>query len=576
MLESISLILGTLVFVMLTPYFFNYFGKYFLPTIKGFSYFQGYPKKLDLFLSYAYILFPIILFILLSRISLAKKLPNLGLNNITLKMENIANKFIIKIKNFDSKINTWYWKLILFPMICLFKLSPLPFLDRYHFGEYVIATQLWLKGFVPYIDFVPGHGLINIIGGLLHLNDNFLINIIYGQVIISIIFSLIHLIFTSLITNSVLSAILICLALPNSRPSYLLLFVLGLLLIKFEQNKRFIYLSITFLLTTLLMSLEVSIGAGAVISLAGTLLIFTTLELLKLKEYIKINSDIFWKLILFLNFCLIIYFHQFFTSIILTVLNLSKYNLEAFGIPFIHSLKDSIGIFVMKFLFLPIMSYILIKIIFYRERSIILIFGIIYSLSIMAYSMGRIDPFSLSRAGFSSQILLSFLFLHFYFRKPNIFLPILTTILLIVFSSIEFIKPIKHIRYLTNLHFILQDENLIYPEAVSIKKICNQNNLQNFEFLDLTNNNLSYYFCNTAPPLMASAFYNITDEKFFNRKNNLDVSKLKFVLKETSKISFLHDQVKPQDRIPIIMEKIMADSSFKDYCEDDICYKIKK
>jgi hypothetical protein len=449
-------------------------------------------------------------------------------------------------------------------------------MDRYHFGEFVVATQLWIKGLVPYVDFIPGHGLINIIGGLIPTNDNFLINIIWGQVIVTILFALINLIVTSIVLESVLSSVLICLSLPNARPAYLILFVIGLILIKFEQSRQFWYLAMAFLLSTILLTLEVSIGTGAVASVLSVTTIFIFFNINKYNEILKFNKDRFWLIIIIFNCLLIFYYKKFFTAIILTVINLGKNNLEAFGIPFIDSLNDPKIIFLLKFLFLPIMSLILIRFIFFKEKSVILQFGFIYACTIMAYSMGRIDSMILSRPGFTSQILLSLLFVHLTYQRINKSYIFFVSLLMFIFVRIEFVNPIKSLSYLSNIKYQLQNENIAYPEAETIKKICLQNIIKNFEFLDLTNNNMSYYFCNSVPPLMASSFYNISDEKFFTRKSNFEITDLKVILNDSTKYSYLHDQVKPQDRIPNLMSKINSEKSFKTECESDFCFKIKQ
>jgi hypothetical protein len=75
---------------------------------------------------------------------------------------------------------------------------------------------------------------------------------------------------------------------------------------------------------------------------------------------------------------------------------------------------------------------------------------------------------------------------------------------------------------------------------------------------------------------MASSFYNISDEKFFTRKSNFEITDLKVILNDSTKYSYLHDKFKTQDRIPNLMSKINSEKSFKTECESDFCFKIKQ
>ena len=73
------------------------------------------------------------------------------------------------IKRFRSNSGNSDWRELLSPfalfgLIVVFKVGPtvVPYLsgDDYHFGEHLLGWWVYLKGYVPYVDYIPSHGIL--------------------------------------------------------------------------------------------------------------------------------------------------------------------------------------------------------------------------------------------------------------------------------------------------------------------------------------------------------------------------------------------------------------------------------
>lgn len=415
--------------------------------------------------------------------------------------------------------------------------------DDYHFGERLLGWWTFTKGYIPYIDLLPAHGLIDD-----YLNSFFSAIFFNGTAA--------TLIESNRVTIAILGLIAF-LSINNFSKSIFLSFII-LLLIGGRLTSLFLIPFITLWLNqdirknsdkwfgVWLLSIPlVILGAPP----QGLLLVvaFSFLIPIQIWKIITDKQKFSYKFTLF-SFVIISIF-LISTPLAPMLFNAVRYVVEngpinqvAYGIPWNLSWDNSFKsglifeIFRMSWVIISLLCVYIIHKNWknYKDATNIFYTAIIFLsflLLLIPYTMGRIDPGSFSRPGLISILSWTFFFPVLIMESiQKRLLPLLILLFVFIssllgFSTLSFdnirtsIKPIIKTSALTDSTKLgLNNIGLAHVDPVQLKRISTLNSILNSKlksdesYLDLTSRNAHYFYVNRLPLIPITSPYNLPGE----------------------------------------------------------------
>jgi hypothetical protein len=115
----------------------------------------------------------------------------------------------------------------------------------------------------------------------------------------------------------------------------------------------------------------------------------------------------------------------------------------------------------------------------------------------------------------------------------------------------------------------------VYPESILLKDLKRRYDINHQGFLDLTNNNLSYYFVKSSPPLKSIAMYNAVDDSQWIKAAQ-EKEKLKIILLRDENLINFHDNIYVSNRSPAFAKMLISDCHFKLLREKTLLYLVRQ
>jgi len=458
-----------------------------------------------------------------------------------------------------DNLESAFSSLAMFALIVLFTfgmtMAPSISPDDYHFGEYLLGWWAYTKGAVPYVDYIPPHGILGDDVGL------FLSSIFYDGTAASINQSInLALVFLSFFA-------FIAIRFFSKSLGLSLFIVLHLLKLYYPDSLNasvlinwlffsvyfFIYFSpsaikyprrwlVGWILSAPVVVLAVP-GQGLLLIVASSVMAARVAW-----EQINATNKKYWIIIGCLVGILILFvlntpLKSMLLSAILYVIENGSINQLAYGIPLEQTLFGNVGFgsirTIIQMIWIACAVFFLIAI-FSKTKGIKdsassvypLIIAFLFLLFLVPYSMGRIDPGNMSRPGavsFASLIiLLPLTTWHFFINSKNRNLFFLAALCVLAFFPISNIGNISYSRLLSSAspsieiaalqdgkefnlprigYAVVQDDHrdrLLRLNALLMEKLHVDET-----YLDLTSRNAHYFYFNRIPPVEVTAPYNM-------------------------------------------------------------------
>jgi len=399
-------------------------------------------------------------------------------------------------------------------------------IDDYHFGEGLLGYLCYSNGLIPYIDYVPSHGLLP--------DDLRMIvsSIFYDGTISSIsqsglltMFFVVSGIFFAVykITKNVFIAFAICLSCSYMQVCIVTLFSC---LFFYQPEKK---LSYTFIYITLSIITILCIPPQGVLIVASASIFF----LYSLVEgYREFDRRFAVKMTLF---AIIMVGLAVFTPLLQMIIASIQYVLEngtinqlSYGIPWKSTMDFPKDFLRFSWIFVPLIICFLAmdKKRFSLIENRFFVFTFILSMLYIPYSMGRIDP-GMSRTGIVSVLVWTTLFpLTIYMqRRFSAIICIMISISAgLILHSIDIRSAnIKNTISFQNPSPSLMNMNIygfdqigfVHADKMHIERVkkidsfINSNIGKNETFLNLTSRNALYFYLDKVPPVNIPAAYNM-------------------------------------------------------------------
>lgn len=570
-------LLGFIIAALVMWLYFPFYKTNYIQKAQGLSSALDYPKGFDILLSYALIFIPAV-FCFLSPLK----------NKIRFTIPKVKQNFFIFLSHLLERASLLASKtsiqISMCLLACLTRFSNLasPF-DSYHFGEYVIPYfNLTQFGSLPYLGTIPSHGLINYLPALIFGNAPS--SVYAGYAILTFIINLVLCGIVLKKSDNKLLAILIILLFPSTRISYLAGLVLIIVWKDIYRNSRLVDCILASGLIIIFGGFEVSTGIAMAVSY--TILCGFYLYREKLKLDLK-------KVILLFPYVLLLILLAFpisrliIVELLKTIKELASLNLDGFGIPFYLSFTHGKLSYLTKFALLPLSTILLVSLISPKlklESKALNAAMLAFSFLLMGYSMGRIDSTNMSRCGLMSG------FIFFYYLTQNFSsykkTSQLITVLVLTYFAVGRITTIFHTPRKIIKNYQESSKIESYDELETLNKIQSKYQFKSGEYLDLTNNNLNYYFLKMESPLPGTSMYNTVAQSQWDKIQERQ-DQLKFILLKDNHPRF-HDEISLMNRSSKIAESFAKDCYLhlkqdlqlvylvrENYCEDQYQIKIK-
>lgn len=413
--------------------------------------------------------------------------------------------------------------------------------DDYHFGEYLLGGWVYLQGYVPYVDYTPAHGIINNdISGLVNffLYDGTSASFAEAQRFTIYLLSIAAFLSIYYFTGSVLWAFFSVFFL-GARLSWLYFIPFIALWLSRPLIENRIRWSIIWLATAPLVILGVP-PQGLLLVVASSLIPLYFLSHTVINKDWQILKPIAFSAIIIIIFYLITPLGEMTYHAIEYVLTNGPINQSAYGIPWALSFNPS-GVLSeairMSWVLVPFFSILFLFFLYKQKRLqeflvLPLCVVIVFSFLLTPYSMGRIDPGSVSRPGIIGILLIAgimgFAFWYIFNRYSRIWL----FIGLVIFSSLLKFAYVSHQPLISLSVSSIQIGHVVRTQDTDLKNIgtasmdathWNRINKLNTlideklhpkeSYLDLTSRNAQYFYLNRKPIIPVTAPYNIVSRK---------------------------------------------------------------
>jgi hypothetical protein len=462
-------------------------------------------------------------------------------------MYDVAKRSIVSSKN--KKWEEYFSPFAFFGLVIALSLkisqTSIPYIhsDDYHFGEHLLGWWSYLQGFVPYVDYIPAHGLIE--------ND------------LRSIFSYIFYDGTAASTGEATRLVFVLLgffafmSVYYFKGSLLLAFLVTFLLLGVRLSWLFFVPFICFWLNSNLIKqpnkwLSVWIISAPIVILGvppqGVLLVaaFGFLAFKILWDQIKLGDKESWRYIIFALISLLFVFattptFSMLFGAIRYVIENGSINQVSYGVPWSLSWNAEgksgflLEIIRMSWVLMPIFFlYLIYKNLseFKSSRSFVyyLTVFLIFSMLLIPYSMGRIDPGGVSRPGLASIFAWAILFPLAMWGFSNntiakgfvllttVFMSALLGLGVTSFSGLPAIAAQKiYFDYQLKDFAMAGFPNIgrAYMEKNQWDRISRLKNILDLRldadqtYLDLTSRNAHYFYLNRLPAMPVTAPYNL-------------------------------------------------------------------
>lgn len=418
--------------------------------------------------------------------------------------------------------------LIFFSSSALPKVSP----DDYHFGEKLLPFFMISKyHIVPYADYALAHGFIDMIpavGSNLFL-DGTASTLYEGNRILTAIILIIVFLVVYHYMGLFVATLLTLLAIPIGI-WYFIAIVMSLIIINIKIEK----IGVSFFVISWFLVL-LAPGQGIVFILAilplviyrawRAKLLILNIKFVGLSFVILIIAALLMPWVLDMTFSAIKY-----------VLENGPLNFQAYGIPWHKSwntsktLNSSLAIYETirtSWVFLPIIILSFWLLGYYKEKKEALfyaLFGVVFVLVMHKYSVGRIDPFGLTRLGIVSSATIPLLFLSVHllqFSKVTFSYWVIVAVFWMGLLTPNYLKnPIDNAkRGIFDIGTLTKGSEVDIPKlgqgktdsthinrTIEIKRIVDQFLDINETFVDITNRGALYFYLNRKMPIEAVAY----------------------------------------------------------------------
>lgn len=468
--------------------------------------------------------------------------------------------------------------------------------DDHHFGEFI--STFWSHDFFGakyYKDIMLVHGYCDVLpmaaGKYIFANNTaeafYMGSTLISNLFLIIIFCLLYFIFSGNL-GFVIPSLFFPMESAFLIPSYLFLIKDRI----FKHRYLFVFLMI---LCGILFSIYRTTLGSAWLFASIPAIAYSFYLIVKDKNYSKKSLALFLSLII----AVIAIFAGIFKEEIIGFFSKSVYYLKANLVVFGNYLSVKSGWIsaakLMQYIFMPVMILVMLKEFISGDKSdknkqnlLFLSFAILYPMSLLSYSLGRVDGTELWRSySISYQYLLLMLPFYLYlnkdrYQKPyiwlkRIFIAMSVVILLLQISLVNkmFVKrnqvqPIKSNAF-KNLGSMQISDNK-RDELESIYSVLSKYSKSDSDFLDLTNHGMLYFYMNKKMPMPFVSFYNVVSPELIDdytetfKPENTRVIHISPVIR--------HDDVYVSLRIPQLYRKIILSQKYFVMEKDNNTYLI--
>jgi len=428
-----------------------------------------------------------------------------------------------------------------FPFAALFVLTflsatSMPYVsaDDYHYGEKLLPFYMIVKyHIVPYSDYALAHGFVDLIpavGSSLFF-DGTASTLDEGGRILTALLAIISFLtayrYVGLLTAVLLSVLLMgALTIPNGI-WYFIAASVSLIIMNIKVER----LGVAFFLVSLIIFL-LAPGQGAVFILAILpLVLYRAWNSKAILVNLKAAGISF--VVLALSGLLMPWVLGMMLSAVRYVLENGPVNFQAYGVAWHHSwnasqtINSSLAIYEVirtSWIFAPLFILSLWLLGCYKgkkEAFAYSFFALVFVLIMHKYSLGRIDPFGLSRLGIVSIASIPLLFLSVYFlnlsKRKNAYLALLFVFWIGLLTPNYLYSPVEQAkRGIPNIGTLTTGEEIGIPKlgngitnaahinrTLAIKKIADQFLDDNETFVDVTNRGGLYFYLDRRMPIEA-------------------------------------------------------------------------
>ncbi|SET56497.1 hypothetical protein [Thorsellia anophelis] len=413
--------------------------------------------------------------------------------------------------------------------------------DDYHFGENLIGSWAYFNGYIPYVDFIPSHGLVfNDFSGVVNFifYDGTASSLREAQRLAYAILLIVVIVSIYIYTKSLL---LSSLSVMYFSGRIFWLFLIPFFTVWFDGRllKQKVKWTIIWLITAPIAILGLPPQAILFVISSAVIPFFFLFEIIKNRDWITLKYISLIILIIFPLFFVTTVGDMLFYAIKYVVQN-GSINQIAYGIPWYNSFNADGILFElirMSWITVPfVMFFILCYAYEYKsievEKLLSVSAVLIFSLLLIPYTMGRIDVGSLSRPGTASVFLISgFMPLVLWSllnenKRLWLIVCVVFVLSLINMNSMSFARlfqltnsfiyvgELKKSKdgLLDNIgHAQVQDEH--WKRLNSLAKLLDEKLKPNESYLDLTSRNAQYFYLDRLPVIPITAPYNMPSYK---------------------------------------------------------------
>jgi hypothetical protein len=413
--------------------------------------------------------------------------------------------------------------------------------DDYHFGEHLLGWWVYLQGYIPYIDYIPVHGIINNdLSGLINtlFYEGTAGSLAEAKRFTILLLSMMAFFSIYYFTGSILWAFL-SVYLLGARLTWL--FFIPFLALWFNRSliENKIKWSAVWFITAPIMILGVPPQGILLVAASGVIPIYFLWHTIANRNWKVIKPVALWGLAVCAFYAITPLGKMLINAINYVYVN-GSINQAAYGVPWEVSFASSSILteaIRMSWVIAPLASLLALYFL-YRSQNVRpflalpLCVTIIISFLLIPYSMGRIDPGGPSRPGIVAILLIvglmSLSFWHLFNRYSRIwlFLGIVFFSSLLNFANLSYhpvlstAAPTLHVSNLVDTsNSDLSNIGTAIIDGAHIDRLNKLNTLLNNKlqpqesYLDLTSRNAQYFYLNRRPIIPVTAPYNMISYK---------------------------------------------------------------
>lgn len=440
--------------------------------------------------------------------------------------------------------------------------------DDYHFGENLLGWWTYLQGYIPYIDFMPAHGLINNdFAGLLNVifYDGTAASLGESQRLAFALLAIIAFLSIYAFTKSLLISF-IAIYFLGGRIIWLFLIPFAALWFHRSLIENKVKWSIVWFMTAPLVILGVPPQGLLLVAASGVIPIYFLWVTLINRDWPVIKPVVVWFLAIFIFYSLTPLGEMLFSAIKYVLVN-GPINQVAYGVPWSVSFNGKGFLFEAVRMSWVVVPAVMLFTLYFLSQSdrfkpyyvlpVIAVF--VFALLLIPYSMGRIDPDSFSRPGLVGILLITGFMSLVLWNILDKFSRIWLIIGIVFLASLVKFVPISLSPLLSSANAYI---NVGHLKSSSDKLLANIGRAQVQEdhwqrlnklaelfdrklepmesYLDLTSRNAQYFYLNRVPLIPDTAPYNMASaSQQINAIQRLEKSLPRLALLEGQNI--IHD-----------------------------------